>query len=110
MRNPWRDAAKLIVGTLNAVTNGLTASPGGDRNVDMLIGGQAVIEGVMMRSLTGYTVAVRQPDGEVAITWLGWRIDVPVLNWVLMIAGGFLVTVVVFLLGILVFGPKEEPR
>ena len=30
------------------------------------IGGQAVIEGVMMRSLTGYSVAVRQPDGGVA--------------------------------------------
>jgi hypothetical protein len=44
------------------------------------------------------------------VFWLGWRIDVPVLNWVLMIAGGFLVTVVVFLLGILMFGPKEEPR
>ena len=29
-----------------------------DRNVDMLIGGQAVLEGVMMRSLTGYSVAV----------------------------------------------------
>jgi uncharacterized protein YqhQ len=38
-----------------------------DRNVDMLIGGQAVIEGVMMRSLSGYTVAVRQPNGEVAL-------------------------------------------
>jgi uncharacterized protein YqhQ len=33
----------------------------------MLIGGQAVIEGVMMRSLTGYSVAVRQPDGGVSI-------------------------------------------
>ena len=38
-----------------------------DKNVDMLIGGQAVIEGVMMRSLTGYSVAVRQPDGGVSI-------------------------------------------
>jgi uncharacterized protein YqhQ len=50
--------------------NGLTAGmPAGtaDRNVDMLIGGQAVIEGVMMRSLTGYSVAVRQPSGNVAI-------------------------------------------
>lgn len=38
-----------------------------DRNVDMLVGGQAVIEGVMMRGLTGYSVAVRQPDGGIAI-------------------------------------------
>jgi uncharacterized protein YqhQ len=69
-RRAWLGAAKLISGTFGALTNGLTSSmPAGaaDRNVDMLIGGQAVIEGVMMRSLTGYSVAVRQPDGGVAI-------------------------------------------
>ena len=66
----WTGAARLIAGTLGAVTNGLTSSmpaAAADRNVDMLIGGQAVIEGVMMRSLTGYSVAVRQPDGGVSI-------------------------------------------
>jgi len=65
----WNGAARLITGTFNAFTNGLTSSmpASADRNVDMLIGGQAVIEGVMMRSLTGYSVAVRQPDGGVAI-------------------------------------------
>jgi hypothetical protein len=42
------------------------------------------------------------------VFWLGWRIDVPILEWVLMISGGFLFTVVVFLLSILVFGPKED--
>jgi uncharacterized protein YqhQ len=71
-RNAWLGAAKLISGTFNAFTNGLTsampaAAATADRNVDMLIGGQAVLEGVMMRSLTGYSVAVRQPNGEVAI-------------------------------------------
>src|SRR5207253_7338054 len=65
-------AARLFAGTLGAVTNGLTSSmpaaaATADKNVDMLIGGQAVIEGVMMRSLTGYSVAVRQPDGGVSI-------------------------------------------
>lgn len=63
----WSGAAKLIAGAFNALTNGLTTAMPSDRNVDMLIGGQAVIEGVMMRSLTGYSVAVRQPDGGVAI-------------------------------------------
>jgi uncharacterized protein YqhQ len=69
----WRGAAKLTVGAFAAFTNGLTsaftsAMPAtADRNVDMLIGGQAVIEGVMMRSLTGYSVAVRQPDGGISI-------------------------------------------
>ena len=69
MRQAWARTAKAFVGTFNALTNGLTASDAttADRNVDMLIGGQAVIEGVMMRSLTGYSVAVRQPDGGVAI-------------------------------------------
>jgi len=59
----------MIAGAFNAFTNGLTSSmpSGNDKNVDMLIGGQAVIEGVMMRGLTGYSVAVRQPDGGVAI-------------------------------------------
>ncbi len=75
MMNPisrlWIRTARLVAGTFNAITNGLTsampADAAADRNVDMLIGGQAVIEGVMMRSLTGYTVAVRQPDGGIAI-------------------------------------------
>lgn len=31
-------------------------------NPDMLVGGQAVLEGVMMRSARGYAVAVRRPD------------------------------------------------
>ena len=45
-----------------------------------------------------------------AVFWIGWRIEVPILDWGLMIIGGFLFTVVLFLLGILVFGPKEETR
>ncbi len=69
VRSAWLGAAKLIVGMFNAVTNGLTASmpAASDRNVDMLIGGQAVIEGVLMRSLSGYSIAVRQPNGSIAI-------------------------------------------
>ena len=69
IRRAWTGAARLVAGTFGALTNGLTSAmpAAGDKNVDMLIGGQAVIEGVMMRSLTGYSVAVRQPDGGVAI-------------------------------------------
>lgn len=66
----WRSSARMIAGAFNAFTNGLTSSmpaATADRNVDMIIGGQAVIEGVMMRGLTGYTVAVRQPDGAIAL-------------------------------------------
>jgi len=32
---------------------------------DIIVGGQAVIEGVMMRSPNSYAVAVRKPDGEI---------------------------------------------
>src|SRR5438105_14958633 len=70
VRRSFAGVAKLSVAAFNAVTNGLTASmpaATADKNVDMLIGGQAVLEGVMMRSLTGYSVAVRQPNGGVAI-------------------------------------------
>jgi uncharacterized protein YqhQ len=70
----WRHSVQLLTGMFSSVTSGLTepAPPSDsapskkDKNVDMIIGGQAVIEGVMMRSLTGYTVAVRQPNGEIA--------------------------------------------
>ena len=31
------------------------------------IGGQAVIEGVMMRNKNKYAVAVRKPDGEIEV-------------------------------------------
>src|SRR5947199_4948886 len=67
LRRAWLGSAKMAVGAFNALMNGLTSAEGPDRNVDMLIGGQAVLEGVMMRSLTGYSVAVRQPNGGVAI-------------------------------------------
>lgn len=70
LRLRWAETARLSAGILGSITNGLTAgtdSTKSDRNVDMLIGGQAVIEGVMMRSLTGYAVAVRQPDGGIAL-------------------------------------------
>jgi hypothetical protein len=38
----------------------------------------------------------------------GWWLPVACLNWLLMIVGGFLTSVAVFLLVVLVFGPKED--
>jgi|SRR5579859_4165848 len=70
LRSAWTGSAKFMATAFGAVANGLTSAmpaAAADRNVDMLIGGQAVIEGVMMRSLTGYSVAVRQPNGNIAI-------------------------------------------
>jgi hypothetical protein len=42
------------------------------------------------------------------VVWLGWRIDVPVLGSALMIIGGVGVIVVLFLLGIVLFGPTDD--
>ena len=41
------------------------------------------------------------------VTFLGWWIDVPVLDWVLMIVGGFFVAVTVFVLGAMLSGGSE---
>ena len=43
-----------------------------------------------------------------AVFWLGWRIDVAVLHWLLMIVGGFFLSVIVFLVGILIFGSRDK--
>ncbi len=51
------------------------------------IGGQAVIEGVMMRSNAGVSVAVRSPQGEIVVRYLPmkpWRERHPVLKWPLV--------------------------
>ncbi|NIA02154.1 MAG: DUF1385 domain-containing protein [Nitrospirae bacterium] len=39
----------------------------GDKKIDFAIGGQAVIEGVMMRSPNNITIAVRKPSGKVKV-------------------------------------------
>lgn len=48
-----------------------------------LLGGQAVLEGVMMRSPRAFAVAVRRPDGSLAILGekvLGWSARMPLLK------------------------------
>jgi len=42
------------------------------------------------------------------VFWLGWWIDVPILEWILMIGGGFFFTVVAFLFMIVLFGPRDN--
>ncbi|MBW3670777.1 MAG: hypothetical protein KY432_03800, partial [Acidobacteria bacterium] len=66
----WKQQARLFAVTFGSVTSGLTSAmptEKPDNNVDMIVGGQAVLEGVMMRGYGGYSVAVRQPDGGIAI-------------------------------------------
>ncbi|MBU6428031.1 MAG: DUF1385 domain-containing protein [Cyanobacteria bacterium REEB65] len=51
------------------------------------IGGQAVIEGVMMRSNAGVSMAVRTPSGEIALRYVPmapWRERYPALRWPLL--------------------------
>src|SRR5215475_831047 len=54
------------------------------------IGGQAVLEGVMMRGPRNWAVAVRKPDGEIAHVWRAidplmarhWALRLPVVRGV----------------------------
>ena len=69
-----------------------------ERFVD--IGGQAVMEGVMMKSPDAVAVAVRRPDGSIVVDrepyvplsrkhrWMGWPIVRGVVNMVSMLAMG----------------------
>ena len=57
VKHPWRTKVGLFI--LNQYTN---------------IGGQAVIEGVMMRSPNAFVIAVRKPDGKIRLRrdqWFG---------------------------------------
>lgn len=45
------------------------------------IGGQAVIEGVMMRGPKSFVVAVRRPDGQIAIREQAWNVLLPKLTF-----------------------------
>ena len=42
------------------------------------IGGQAVIEGVMMKNKDRYAVAVRKPDGEIEVTTDTYKRPLPI--------------------------------
>ena len=51
---------------------------------DLIVGGQAVIEGVMMRTPSAYAIAVRRPDGTITHTGASlpkWSDKYPALRW-----------------------------
>lgn len=60
---------------------------------DFAVGGQAVIEGVMMRGSKGYSIAVRHPNGEISIkqeTRIPWHkrykfLGIPILRGVVVL-------------------------
>ena len=50
---------------------------------DLAVGGQAVIEGVMMRGKKGYAIAVRHPNGQIVIkeeTKVPWHVKFKLLG------------------------------
>ena len=53
-------------------------------NRDAPVGGQAVLEGVMMRGVSTWAVAVRKPDGEIEVSsepLVAWAKRTPGLRW-----------------------------
>ena len=59
-------------------------------------------------SLLDHLMIVLMGVAAAGVFWLGWWIDVPVLEWILMLVGGFFVSVVLFLLWIFIFEPREK--
>jgi uncharacterized protein YqhQ len=61
---------------------------------DLIVGGQAVIEGVMMRTPSAYAIAVRRSDGSIIHTAESlpkWSDQYPVLNYPVLRGGATLV-------------------
>lgn len=61
---------------------------------DLIVGGQAVIEGVMMRTPGAYGIAVRRPDGTIALTSAvlpKWSEKYPVLKLPILRGGATLI-------------------
>ena len=61
---------------------------------DLIVGGQAVIEGVMMRTPNAYAIAVRKADGTIVNTAAAlpkWSDKYPVLKWPVLRGGAVLV-------------------
>jgi uncharacterized protein YqhQ len=61
---------------------------------DLIVGGQAVIEGVMMRTPSAYAIAVRRADGSITHTAESlpkWSDKYPVLNYPVLRGGATLV-------------------
>lgn len=61
---------------------------------DLIVGGQAVIEGVMMRTPSAYAIAVRKSDGSIVHTAESlpkWSDTYPVLNYPILRGGATLI-------------------
>jgi uncharacterized protein YqhQ len=61
---------------------------------ELIVGGQAVIEGVMMRTPGAYAIAVRKPDGSIvhtAATMPKWSDTYPLLKWPIVRGGATLI-------------------
>jgi uncharacterized protein YqhQ len=61
---------------------------------DLIVGGQAVIEGVMMRTPNAYAIAVRKADGTIVNTAARlpkWSDKYPILKWPVLRGGAVLV-------------------
>ena len=54
-----------------------------------------------------YLIFVLIGVAAVGVLWLGWWIDVPVIGWILMLVGGFGVSVVLFTAWILFSEPRK---
>lgn len=73
-----------------------------------LVEDPAAREPVPPMRIGDYVKLVPMMAAAVGVFWLGWWIKVPVLNWILRIAGGFFIAVILFMLWIFIFEPKGD--
>ena len=68
--NGWRDSAPASGQSAETMPDGKPVAL-----ADAPVGGQAVLEGVMMRGVSTWAVAVRNPEGEIEVT------SEPIVSW-----------------------------
>src|SRR5258708_12578684 len=77
---------------------------------DLIVGGQAVIEGVMMRTPNAYAIAVRKPDGTIVNTSAvlpKWSDKLPILKLPVLRGGAVLLQSLALGIKALTYSPTE---
>lgn len=73
-----------------------------------LVDDPAEREPVPPMTVSDYVKFLPMLAAAVGVFWLGWWIEVPVLNWILRIVGGFFITVILFMFWIFIFEKDDD--
>ncbi|MEK7673472.1 MAG: DUF1385 domain-containing protein [Patescibacteria group bacterium] len=71
----------ILTWAMEALNKDIDNDPNQPATIDFAVGGQAVIEGVMMRSPKSITIAVRKPNGEISVKKRHYRTLTQRFKW-----------------------------